>query len=214
LVFLIAIAFARVRAANGFRVTIHAAQHQQPTTKPSMILIVHAHPYPSRSRAGRALLAAATTLPEVSVRSLYVTYPDFDIDIAAEQAALASASHIVWLHPLYWYSVPGLMKHWFDKVLSLGWAYGKGGHALRGKHVLWAPTTGGDEAAYHASGMHEHPFPTFVPPVEETARFCGMVWAEPFVVHGAHTISADALAATAEAFKQRLVSWSQTEHIA
>jgi glutathione-regulated potassium-efflux system ancillary protein KefF len=175
-----------------------------------MILIIHAHPYPSRSRACHALVAAAKELPDVSVRSLYTMYPDFDIDIAAEQAALNAASHVVWLHPLYWYSVPGLMKHWFDKVLSLGWAYGQEGNALRGKPVLWATTTGGDDAAYSASGMHEHPFTNFVQPVEETARFCGMAWAEPFIVHGAHTIGAEVLANKAGAFKQRLAAWSQT----
>lgn len=174
------------------------------------MLIIHAHPYPSRSRACHALLNAAKELPDVTVRSLYTIYPDFDIDIAAEQAALAGASHVVWLHPLYWYSVPGLMKHWFDKVLSLGWAYGKEGNALRGKSVLWAVTTGGDEAAYSEEGMHEHPFARFAQPVEETARFCGMVWAPPFVLHGAHTIDADELAGKADAFKQRLAAWSQT----
>ena len=114
-----------------------------------MILIIHAHPYPSRSRATHALLQAAQTLPEVVVHSLYERYPDFDIDVAAEQAALTQAQLTVWLHPLYWYSVPGLMKHYFDKVLALGWAYGgkheKGdgaGRALHGKHCLWAPSTG------------------------------------------------------------------------
>jgi glutathione-regulated potassium-efflux system ancillary protein KefF len=128
-----------------------------------MLLIIHAHPYPSRSRASCALLAAAETLPNVAVHSLYVKYPDFDIDISAEQAALTAATHIVWQHPLYWYSVPGMMKHWFDKVLSFGWAYGQDGNALHGKHVLWAPTTGGDEHAYRQGGIHEHPFATFAP---------------------------------------------------
>ncbi len=172
-----------------------------------MILVIHAHPYPSRSRATQALLSAAQSHPNLAVHSLYDRYPDFDIDIAAEQAALSAASHVVWLHPLYWYSVPGLMKHWFDKVLSLGWAYGKDGHALRGKSVLWACTTGGDDADYSADGAHEQSFASFVQPIAETARFCGMHWAAPFVLHGAHTISDDALAAKAAEFKQRLLDW-------
>ena len=59
---------------------------------------------------------------------------------------------VVWMHPVYWYSVPALLKHWFDKVLALGWAYGEGGTALRGKHCLWVPTTGGDEDDVRAGG--------------------------------------------------------------
>jgi glutathione-regulated potassium-efflux system ancillary protein KefF len=178
-----------------------------------MILIIHAHPYPSRSRATHALLQAALALPEVTVHSLYERYPDFDIDIAAEQAALSQAQLIVWLHPLYWYSVPGMMKHYFDKVLSLGWAYGGksggsgSGRALHGKHCLWAPSTGGDSETYSTTGIHEHVFADFVKPIEMTARFCGMFWQPPFVVHGAHVISDDELSAKAAAFKLRLQDW-------
>jgi glutathione-regulated potassium-efflux system ancillary protein KefF len=180
-----------------------------------MILIIHAHPYPSRSRATHALLQVALTLPEVTVHSLYERYPDFDIDIAAEQAALSQAALTVWLHPLYWYSVPGMMKHYFDKVLALGWAYGgkssdkseDSGRALHGKHCLWAPSTGGDGEAYSTHGIHEHEFANFVKPMEMTARFCGMFWQPPFAVHGAHVISDDELSAKADAFKLRLQDW-------
>src|SRR6188768_2948767 len=110
-----------------------------------MILVVYAHPYPTRSRAGRALIAAIGDLAGVEVRSLYDLYPDFDIDVDAEQKALTAADVVVWLHPFYWYSVPGLMKHWFDKVLEQGWAYGDTGVALRGKHCLWVPAVGSEE---------------------------------------------------------------------
>ena len=41
--------------------------------------------------------------------------------------ALGAARLVVWQHPLYWYGVPALLKHWFDKVLAYGWAYGEGG---------------------------------------------------------------------------------------
>lgn len=173
-----------------------------------MILVVYAHPYPRRSRASRRLLEAILDLPGLAVHSIYERYPDFDIDIPAEQAALNQARLVVWLHPLYWYSPPGLMKHWFDKVLAYGWAYGPDSHALRGKHCLWVPTTGGDEHAYSSAGMHEHPFKDFVLPIEETARFCGMHWEAPQVLHGAHLISDAALDAQAQTFRQRLLDWS------
>ena len=92
------------------------------------------------------------------------------------------------MHPLFWYSVPALLKHWIDKVLAYGWAYGEGGTALAGKHCLWVPTTGGDEQAYTPSGIHAHPFASFVPAIEQTARFCGMHWEPPHVVHDANAI--------------------------
>jgi glutathione-regulated potassium-efflux system ancillary protein KefF len=172
-----------------------------------MICVIHAHPYPSRSHANRVLLRSLPEGPGIEVRSLYDLYPDFDIDVPAEQAALSAASLIVWMHPIFWYSVPGLLKHWFDQVLARGWAYGEGGHALRGKHCLWVTTTGGDEAAYSPSGMHEQPFANFIPPIEETARFCGMHWESPFVMHGAHLLDEAAVTVHGKQLAARLQSW-------
>lgn len=87
------------------------------------------------------MLEQARTLEGVEIRSLYQLYPDFNIDIAAEQEALSRADLIVWQHPMQWYSIPPLLKLWIDKVFSHGWAYGHGGTALHGKHLLWAVTT-------------------------------------------------------------------------
>lgn len=173
-----------------------------------MIALVYAHPYPDRSRANRILIDAIRDVPGLRLRSLYEMYPDFGIDVEAEQAALLEAQLIVWQHPLYWYSVPGLLKHWFDKVLARGWAYGEGGVALAGKTCLWVTTTGGDEHAFSEEGMHEHQFRAFVPPIEETARFCRMRWAEPVVLHGAHRQSQAALAASAAEYRRTLIRLS------
>lgn len=174
-----------------------------------MICVIFSHPYPARSHANRVLMRELADQPGIEVRSLYDLYPDFDIDVAAEQAALSRADLIVWMHPIYWYSVPGLMKHWFDQVLAQGWAYGEGGNALRGKHCLWVVTAGGDERAYSPQGMHEQPFANFAPPIEETARFCGMVWEAPFIVHGAHIIEDTALAEVGGRLAQRLEKWKE-----
>jgi glutathione-regulated potassium-efflux system ancillary protein KefF len=168
------------------------------------ILLIFAHPYPARSRANRVLLDAARELPSVAVRSLYDLYPGFDVDVAAEQTALGGASAVVWQHPMYWYSVPALLKHWFDKVLTRGWAYGEGGTALHGKRCLWVTTTGGTDDAFRPEGIHGHPLSAFSPVVEQTARFCGMRWEEPLVVHGAHRVERAALEAHAADYRGRI----------
>ncbi len=171
-----------------------------------MMLLVFAHPYPNRSRANAGLLEAVRDLQGLEVRSLYDEYPDFDIDVPAEQAALERARLVIWQHPLYWYSVPSLLKHWFDKVLLRGWAYGDGGTALHGKRCLWVPTAGGDDAAYSPSGMHARPFEQFMPVVEQTARFCGMHWEKPLILHGAHRVTDEELADAGRAYRNRLLS--------
>lgn len=172
-----------------------------------MILVLYAHPHPRRSIAGRALLDAVSDLPPVTVRSLYDLYPDFAVDVATERQHAAAARLIVWQHPLYWYGVPALLKLWWEAVLVRGWAYGDGGTALRGKDCLWVTSTGADADAYSASGSHGHPFSAFVPAVEQTARFCGMNWLEPDVVHGAHRMEPEALRVRARAYRARLLAY-------
>lgn len=169
-----------------------------------MALLVYAHPYPDRSRANHALVAAVSDLPGLLLHSLYERYPDFDIDVSREQELLTEHDLIILQHPMYWYSVPGLLKHWFDKVLLRGWAYGGGAQALRNKRCLWVCTTGGDTAAFTPEGMHAFAFESFVPAIEQTARFCGMQWIEPTIVHAAHRVSQAELDRAALDYRKKL----------
>jgi glutathione-regulated potassium-efflux system ancillary protein KefF len=187
-------------------------RHNRATTGIAiMICVIHAHPYLSRSRTNRALAAALRGAPGIELRALYDLYPDFDIDVAAEQRALQAASLIVWMHPIYWYSTPSLLQQWFEKVLAIGWAYGEGGTALRGKHCLWVPTTGGEVGDYTVSGLHAHAFTDFSAPIEQTARFCEMHWETPYVVHAANTLDEAGLAAHAAALLRRFEPWQTSD---
>src|ERR1700761_7289041 len=73
-------------------------------------LIVFAHPAFERARVAPAMLHAAERVPDFPVRDLYDLYPDMTIDVLAEQVALAVSDFVVLQFPLYWYSVPALMK--------------------------------------------------------------------------------------------------------
>lgn len=171
-----------------------------------MIALIVAHPYLDHSRANRTLLAAVEDLPDVTVRRIYDLYPEFSIDVEAEQRVIAAASVVVWQHPIYWYTAPALLKLWFEKVLEMGWAYGPGGRALQGKRCLWVATTGAGEAGYQPGAMHQHIFEAFVPVMRQTAQFCGMIWEAPLVVHGAHTLDEPAIERTAADYRARLMA--------
>lgn len=161
-------------------------------------LILYAHPFPSRSVVTKALLAAWTDQPHVTVRNLYQLYPDFDIDVQAEQQALEQADLIIWLTPVHWYSVPALMKHWFDQVLSHGWAYGHGKQALRGKAAWWVASAGAEPHAYEAEGVHGRPFANYAVAVEQIATYCGMHSLPHWVVHGGHRMAVPECTAAAQ----------------
>jgi glutathione-regulated potassium-efflux system ancillary protein KefF len=173
------------------------------------VLVLAAHPNWRESRVNRRLLAAARETAGVQVQDLYGSYPDYDIDVAAEQARAADASLIVLLHPIQWYSMPALLKLWLDEVLTYGWAYGPGGTALRGKDLWLVATTGGPESSYHPQSYNRYFFDAFLPPYEQTAALCGMRFLPPLLLHGAHRASEQSVADHVAVFGERLRSYPQ-----
>jgi putative NADPH-quinone reductase len=137
------------------------------------------------SRGNKALAAGVDAHPELRFRNLYAVYPDFDIDVASEQALLCAHDLIVFQHPFYWYSVPALMKEWMDKVLTAGFAYPpREGRALHGKKWLSVVTTGGPAWSYRSGEYNNFTMSELLRPLQQSAYLCGMDWLPPFVVHG------------------------------
>jgi glutathione-regulated potassium-efflux system ancillary protein KefF len=175
------------------------------------ILILSAHPDLGASHVHRQLAQTVrkAALPRVELRDLYALYPDYLIDVAAEQAALAEAKLVVWQHPIHWYSMPPLMKLWVDEVLAFGWAYGPGGTALRGKDLWLVTSTGGPEDSYRPDRYNRYFFDAFMPPYDQTAALCGMRFLPPMVLHGAHRADPDALRTYAVTYVEKLLSYPQ-----
>ena len=178
--------------------------------------VLAAHPNWRESRVNRRLVEQARGLAGVQVRDLYASYPDYDIDIAAEQASVDQAQMLVLLHPIQWYSMPALMKLWLDEVLSYGWAYGRSGTALHGKDLWLVATTGGPETSYHPQGYNRYFFDAFLPPYEQTAYLCGMRFLPPLLLHGAHRAAPEDIESHVQVFRQRLESypdWPEMEDV-
>jgi glutathione-regulated potassium-efflux system ancillary protein KefG len=169
------------------------------------LLVVLAHPAMERSRANKAMTEAVQDAPGVTLLDLYELYPDFVIDVRAEQKRLVSHDIVVVQFPVYWYSTPALLKEWFDLVWLHGFAYGRGGVALKGKRMVVACSTGGDERAYQAAGANRFTIEEFLRPLEQTAALCGMHWLEPFVLHASAAKSQAAIAREAKAYRRRLI---------
>ncbi|XP_062833744.1 ribosyldihydronicotinamide dehydrogenase [quinone] isoform X2 [Anolis carolinensis] len=59
--------------------------------------------------------------------------------------------------PLYWYSMPAILKGWMDRVLVQGFAFnipkGSGSGLLKNKKALLSFTTGGNQAMYTKEGI-------------------------------------------------------------
>ena len=156
--------------------------------------------------------------PIVEVRSLYDLYPDFAIDVEAEQAALLRADIVVWQHPLYWYSVPPLMQALVRQGARA--RLGRTAKAARAARQVcqWVTTTGGDRARVLPGGIHGHPLSTrSSAPSRRPRASVGMRWEPPLVLHGAQRIErrrAGELARTLPraSGSARATDWSEGHH--
>jgi NAD(P)H dehydrogenase (quinone) len=87
-------------------------------------------------------------------------------DIAAEQEKLRWADTVILQFPLWWFTMPAILKGWFERVYAYGFAYGVGEHSdarwgdrygegnLAGKRAMLVVTTGGWESHYSPRGIN------------------------------------------------------------
>ena len=87
-------------------------------------------------------------------------------DIVAEQEKLRWADTVIFQFPLWWFSMPAIMKGWVDRVYAYGFAYGVGEHsdthwgdrygegAMKGKRAMLMVSTGGWESHYSPRGIN------------------------------------------------------------
>lgn len=165
------------------------------------VLILFAHPALQKSRVNRRLMEAVRDLDGIFFHDLYEAYPDFHIDVGSEQDLLHRHDIIVFQYPLYWFSVPALLKMWQELVLEHKWAYGKEGVALRGKRLMCALSTGGRESLFCKEGFNRCTIREYLVPVEQLARICGMEYLPPFVIHGTHELTGPEIGRHAEDYR-------------
>ncbi len=176
------------------------------------ILIIFAHPAYHKSRINKALIEAIQDIKGVTINNLYEKYPDFYIDIQAEQKLLVEHDIIVWHHPFYWYSAPAIIKEWMDLTLQHGFAFGKSGKALENKWAMSTISTGGRKEVYRAAGSNQFTINQFLAPFNQAANLCKMKYLPPFVVHGSHTLSDSNLIKHAEDYRYLIKYLSNTDY--
>ena len=80
-------------------------------------------------------------------------------DILTEQEHIKWADIITLVHPIWWTGMPGLLKGYFDRVLSYGFAYRYGQNGLEqmlaGKKMYIVNTVGSEEQNYIDKGIFD-----------------------------------------------------------
>lgn len=98
-------------------------------------------------------------------------------DIAAEQRKLEEAELIIFQFPLYWFSVPAILKGWFDRVLTQGFAFSLqniySNVVFKDKKAMLSFTTGAAETMFQPDGINGDINVTLWPLQHGVLHFCG-----------------------------------------
>ena len=146
---------------------------------PRKILVLYAHPRPSRSVVNRRLKRVAEGISGVTVVDLYAEYPTHHIDVMREQMRVEGADVVIFQHPVYWFSAPSLVKEWVDRVVTYGWALGER-EALKGKIYLHAVTTAASHGVFAQEVTGRAALRAQFHSYEAMAGLCGMRYLPPF----------------------------------
>jgi putative NADPH-quinone reductase len=73
----------------------------------------------------------------------------FSEQVLQEQERLLKYDSIALLYPLYWFSLPAMVKGYVDRVWNYGFAYGKN-KKWDPKKVLWMPLAGSTEENFRS----------------------------------------------------------------
>lgn len=148
------------------------------------VLVISGHPGLNQSLANRTILDTVNArLPDAEIRRLDALYPDFHIDVSAEQQALLHADVVVWQFPFHWYALPALMKKWLDDVFLPGFAHGSTAK-LSGKKLILSFTAGASATVYRNNALMQHPVEDYLAPFESTAALCGLILQPPVYTCG------------------------------
>lgn len=148
-------------------------------------LLLFSHTYWADSKVNKALLESAKTLKDITIHNINTAYPDGKINIESEITFLKKADKIVLQFPLFWFSIPALLKTWQDEVLTYI-HYGENPKLLSNKKLSIITTAGGDEKSY--DGHHGYTIDALLLPVYHAFSYsCCEVNNKAYCIYKANT---------------------------
>ncbi|XP_041699479.1 NAD(P)H dehydrogenase [quinone] 1-like [Coregonus clupeaformis] len=129
-------------------------------------------------------------------------------DITEEHRKLSEAELVIFQFPMYWFTVPAIMKGWMDRVLTLGFAYTSEKRYSQGifkdKKAMLSFTTGSQESMFSANGINGDMNVTLWPLQNGILHYCGFQVLAPQIFWAPPHIPADARDSMLEAWRTRL----------
>jgi NAD(P)H dehydrogenase (quinone) len=137
-------------------------------------------------------------------------------DVSAEQEKLLWADAVIFQFPLWWFSMPAILKGWVERVYARGFAYAVGTHgggkfgirygdgALKGRRSMISITVGGKVSHYAARGVNGALGDLLFHIQHGTLYYPGMDVLPPFVVYESVRLTEDQYKVYAARYADRL----------
>ena len=146
-------------------------------------------------------------------------------DVRAEQDKLLWADMLILQFPLWWFSMPAILKGWVDRVYAHGFAYGVGVHdatrwgdrygegRLAGKRAMLVVTAGGWAEHYGPRGING-PIDDLLFPINHgILHYPGYAVLPPFVAYQVDRLDAAGFEGLAQALRARMRTLETTAPI-
>ncbi len=132
----------------------------------------------------------------------------FAADVATEQEKLLWCDLVIFHFPLWWFTVPAILKGWFDRVLAQGFAYGGGRWYETGplapRRAMLAMTAGAPRERYAEGAIFGGIERVLYPIHVGTLNLVGLAVHEPFIAWAAARVGDGARQDYLAAFARRL----------
>ncbi|KAK6309748.1 hypothetical protein J4Q44_G00196290 [Coregonus suidteri] len=129
-------------------------------------------------------------------------------DLTEEHCKLSEAELVIFQFPMYWFTVPAIMKGWMDRVLTLGFAYTSEKRYSQGffkdKKAMLSFTTGSQESMFSTNGINGDMNVTLWPLQNGILHYCGFQVLAPQIFWAPLHIPVEARDSMLEAWCTRL----------
>jgi NAD(P)H dehydrogenase (quinone) len=147
-------------------------------------------------------------------------------DVADEQRKLRWADTVIVQFPMWWFSMPAILKGWVERVFAYGFGYGVGEHSerrwgdrygegvLAGKRAMLVVTAGGWASHYEPRGINGSMEDLLFPIQHGIFYYPGFDVLPPVVVYRTGKVDEAAFARLTETLGHRLDALATTPPIA
>jgi len=126
-------------------------------------------------------------------------------DVKLEQDEILWADHLIFIYPTWWWSMPAVMKGYFDRVFVPGFAFEVGDQGIKGllegKNAWIIQTTGSDQAYIAENGLDKM---VKIPMEIGLFNFCGIEVVDHQILAGVPFITEQERIKLLESLKEKV----------